>query len=89
MRTTIGFTEFIYTLDELRELRECLRSNRNNISGALQAFDHPLAYQWIEFAQQILKDCDYPEKHFASLQGTVAIQDFIFESNKKETFSTE
>lgn len=69
MNTEVGYSEFTYTLADLQNLRECLRLNGNTISRGARAFisekkDGSL-WPWIEFAEKIKEDHEFPEKHFS------------------------
>ncbi len=73
---------FTYTLVDLQLLRDCLRCN-DSLSGALTAFESMRDWgsagfpwrQYLEFAEKITQDENFPEKWFkdAALANTTFI----------------
>lgn len=61
---------FTYSLADLQSLRKCMEHN-DSLSATLRAFsslrEWPDGFPWIpylEFAEKIARDNDWPEKHF-------------------------
>lgn len=62
-------TEFTYTLQDLQELRSCLKCNDWVFSSALRAFMPGRGLYiipWLEFAEKIKDDNEFPEKQFSA-----------------------
>lgn len=59
---------FTYNLHTLEKLRGWLHANGNKISKALPGFLEEIGsdawIQYLEFAEEIVNDRDFPEKHF-------------------------
>ena len=68
----IEHSSFTYTLQDLQELRECLKCNDWLFSSALKAFMHGRGLYiipWLEFAEKIKSDHNFPEAHFRTAGG--------------------
>lgn len=68
----VGYSETRYELSHLQRLRDYLTANGNVISLSVSGFMSEMKSNvnpmvWVEFAERIKDDRDFPEKHFGNM----------------------